>query len=175
MTRHAMLFVFVLALTATSARAAEWDLSALPPYQAHRQVSGTIRLVGADFEGLLPVWERAFRKYQRHVSFTNDLPSSDIAMAAMITGTADIAPSGREPSLDEILGFGEKYGHSVTSLIVGTGAWKARRGSSWAPVIFVNKDNPLNRLTLKQLDGIFGAERTGGYEENSAVYTPKAA
>lgn len=175
MTRHSMLLALVLALTATFARAAEPDLSALPPYQPLGHVSGTIRLVGTDFEGLLPVWERAFRKYQPQVSFTNELPSSDIAMAGMIIGTADIAPSGREPSLDEILGFTEKYGHPVTSLIVGTGAWKAQRGSSWSPVIFVSKDNPLTRLTLKQLDGIFGAARTGGYEENSALYTPKAA
>ena len=30
--------------------------------------------------------------------------------------------------------------------------------------IFVNKDNPLSRLTLKQLDGIYGDRRTGGWQ-----------
>jgi phosphate transport system substrate-binding protein len=96
-------------------------------------------------------------------------------MAAMITGSADIAPSGREPSLDEILGFTEKYGYSVMPVVVGTGAWKSDRGNSWAPAIFVNEANPLDRITLQQLDGIFGAARTGGYGENSKVFDPRAA
>jgi phosphate transport system substrate-binding protein len=130
---------------------------------------------GAEFSGLAQVWEEAFHRYQPDVSFRNDLPSSDVAMAAMMVGTADIAPSGREPSLDEVLGFNEKYHHSVTPIIVGTGAWKAPGGSSWSPAIFVNAANPLSRLTMKQLDGIFGAQRTGGYEEGSEVFTPRAA
>ena len=36
-------------------------------------------------------------------------------------------------------------------------------GRTWAPVIFVNSSNPLTHLTMKQLDQVFGAERTGGY------------
>jgi phosphate transport system substrate-binding protein len=152
-----------------------WNLSALPSYQPHRQVSGVVRMTGTDFSGLVKVWEEEFRKLQPGVSFMDDLQSSDIAMAAMITGTADVAPSGREPSLDEILGFTEKYGYSVTPIVVGTGAWKSNRGNSWAPVVFVSQSNPLTKLTLRQLDGIFGAERTGGYAENSKLFDPRAA
>lgn len=152
-----------------------WNLSQLPSYRPQQQVSGTIRLMGTDFSGLVKVWENAFRKLQPGVSFTDDLQSSDIAMAGMITGSADIAPCGREPSLDEILGFTERYGYSVTPVVVGTGAWKSDGGKSWAPAIFVNAANPLNRLTLQQLDGIFGAARTGGYAANSKVFDPRAA
>jgi phosphate transport system substrate-binding protein len=36
-------------------------------------------------------------------------------------------------------------------------------GWNYAIGIFVNKDIPLEKLTMKQLDGIFGAERDGGY------------
>jgi phosphate transport system substrate-binding protein len=160
---------------AMPAAAREWNLSALPYYQAQPQVSGTVRLMGTDFNGVVKTWEDAFSKLQPGVTFTNDLQSSDIAMAAMITGSADIAPAGREPSLDEILGFTEKYGYSVTPVAVGTGAWKSDKGNSWAPAIFVNQANPLTHLTLKQLDGIFGAARTGGYGNNSKVFDPQAA
>jgi len=45
---------------------------------------------------------------------------------------------------------------------VATGAYDLK-GKTWAIVIFVNKDNPITKLTMRQLDGIFGAERTGGY------------
>jgi phosphate transport system substrate-binding protein len=172
--RRAPLLLIATAL-AHPAGAQQWHLSALPAYRPDGQVSGTVRLMGTDFSGLVKVWEEAFRKLQPGVSFTNDLQSSDIAMAAMITGSADIAPAGREPSLDEILGFTEKYGYSVTPVIVGTGSWKSNRGNSWAPVVFVNASNPIKGLTLRQLDGIFGAQRTGGYGENSVVFNPAAA
>ena len=167
--------LLVAAACAIPAAARDWNPGALPSYRPHRQVTGTIRLMGTDFSGLVKVWEDAFRQVQPGVSFTNDLQSSDIALAAMITGSADIAPAGREPSLDEILGFTEKYGYSVTPVVVGTGAWRSDRGNSWAPAIFVNEANPLSQLTLQQLDGIFGAARTGGYGENSKVFDPRAA
>jgi phosphate transport system substrate-binding protein len=37
----------------------------------------------------------------------------------------------------------------------------------------VNKDNPISKLTMRQLDGIFGAERTGGLK--GVVLSPDAA
>ena len=172
--RRAPLLVIGAAL-ATSAGAQQWDLKELPRYRAQQQVSGTVRLMGTDFSGLVKIWEQAFRKLQPGVAFTNDLQSSDIAMAAMITGSADIAPAGREPSLDEVLGFTEKYGYAVTPIVVGTGAWKSSRGNSWAPVVFVNASNPIKGLTLRQIDGIFGAQRTGGYAQNSKIFDPRAA
>ncbi len=169
-----LLVIPVLTL-AICAHAEEWDLKSLPHYQPAQQVSGTIRMGGASMAGLVVIWEKAFQKYQPAIQFSNELPSSDVAMAAMIVGSADIAPCGREPALVELLGFTERYLHDVTPVIVGTGAWNTPGGSSWSPVVFVSKDNPLTQLTMKQLDGIFGAERTGGYEENSMVFMPRDA
>ncbi len=37
-------------------------------------------------------------------------------------------------------------------------------GKSFALAVFVHRDNPLGTLTLTQLDGIFGAQRDGGWE-----------
>jgi phosphate transport system substrate-binding protein len=168
--------IMALALTyAACAQAGEWDLASLPHYAAGQQVSGTIRMGGASMAGLVVIWEGAFQKYQPGVGFSNELPSSDVALADLVTGSADIAPCGREPSLEEILGFTEKYSYSMTPIVVGSGAWNTPGGSSWSPVVFVSQDNPLTQLTMKQLDGIFGAERTGGYEENSALFVPRAA
>ncbi|MDB6127643.1 MAG: Phosphate transport system substrate-binding protein [Verrucomicrobia bacterium] len=169
-------FAIVLALTlAACAHATEWDLKSLPQYKPQQQVSGTIRMGGAQMAGLVVIWENAFKKLQPGVQFSNDLPSSDVAMAAMMIGSADIAPSGREPALEEVLGFTEKYLHDVTPIIVGSGAWNTPGGSSWSPVVFVSQDNPITKLTMKQLDGIFGAQRTGGYEENSALFVARNA
>jgi phosphate transport system substrate-binding protein len=40
-------------------------------------------------------------------------------------------------------------------------------GWNYALAIIVNKDNPILKLTVKQLDGIFGTERDGGYDGTS--------
>jgi phosphate transport system substrate-binding protein len=168
--------VSTVALTA-AAQAEEWDLKSLPHYQPQQQVGGVIRMGGVGMSGLVPAWEEAFQKYHPGVIFANNLPSSDVAMAAMIMGTADIAAGGREPDLVEILGFTESYLHDVLPIVVGSGAHTTPRGQggSWSPVVFVSKDNPLTQLTMKQLDGIFGAPRTGGYRENSALFDPDSA
>jgi phosphate transport system substrate-binding protein len=175
--RTLLLLAALAAGAATTASAREWDLKSLPHYQPQQKVGGTIRMSGAAMSGLIVAWEEAFKKYHPDILFANDLPSSDVALAAMIVGSADIAPCGREPNLVEVLGFTEKYLHDVLPIVVGSGAWTALKGqgSSWSPVIFVSKDNPLTKLTMKQLDGIFGAERTGGYEANSVRYVPGSA
>ncbi len=164
----------VLATLTGAVLAEDWDLSKLPGYQPQQQVAGMIRMGGVSMSGLVLDWQAAFKKHHPEVLFANHLPSSDAAMAAMIMGTADIAPSGREPDLVEILGFTETYLHDVLPIVVGSGAHTTLRGQggSWSPVIFVSKDNPLTKLTMKQLDGIFGAQRTGGYGENSASFDP---
>ena len=37
-------------------------------------------------------------------------------------------------------------------------------GKTFALTVFVHRDNPLAKLTLPQLDGIYGAQRTGGWQ-----------
>jgi phosphate transport system substrate-binding protein len=39
--------------------------------------------------------------------------------------------------------------------------------------ILVNKDNPIKRLTIQQLDGIFGSQRSGGYQ--GTTWNPEVA
>src|SRR5258706_16108554 len=138
-----ILAAFTLALAAV-APAVEWDLAALPRYQPRQKVGGVIRMGGVGMSGLVPAWEEAFQKYHPGIIFANNLPSSDVAMAAMIMGTADIAASGREPDLVEILGFTESYLYDGFPIVVGSGAHTTPRGQggSWSPVVFVSKDNP---------------------------------
>jgi phosphate transport system substrate-binding protein len=54
------------------------------------------------------------------------------------------------------------YHHPVTEIAAVTGSYDVY---GWSPafIIVVNKDNPLTRISLKQLDGVFGGARLGGY------------
>lgn len=137
--------------------------SGLPPYAPAHQVSGVIRNNGSGLAGLLAAWEKGFQKFHPGITFQDSLLSGDAAIGALEAGASDLAPNGREPVLTEYLYFAEVFNNDGPfQVTVATGAYKAL-GRTWAPVIFVNKDNPLTHLTMKQLDQIFGGERLGTY------------
>jgi phosphate transport system substrate-binding protein len=127
-------------------------------------VSGVIRNAGSSLGGLLQTWELGFTEQQRGIRFEDDLRSGDAAIGALESGAADLAINGREPVLTEFLSFAEVFGNDGPfQVTVATGSFDVL-GRTWAEVIYVNKANPLAHLTMDQLDGIFGAARTGGYQ-----------
>lgn len=150
----------VLCMAGNATLAAEFDLSGLPRYVPARQEAGTVRIFGSDLAGMVRIWEQGFRRYQPHVRFVDRFPSSDAGIAGLVSGVADLGPQAREQTVVEQLMFYETFGHAASSVTVATGGYDAE-GMADGLVIFVNKDNPLARLTMAQLDGIFGAERTG--------------
>jgi len=144
-------------------RAQDPDLSKLPGYVPHQQVSGRIRNFGFGFGGLLPIWEKEFQRFQPGATFDDHFPTSDAAFPALVTGVTDLAPDGGEPAITEILSFFETYGYHATDIVVASGTYDVE-GRSPGLVVYVHPDNPLTQLTLNQLDGIFGAERNGGLD-----------
>ncbi len=143
-----------------SLAAGEFDLSGLPAYQPRQQVSGVIRNYGFAFGGLLKVWEEGFKKHHPNVTFNDTLPTSDAAFPALVTGVTDLAPDGGEPAITELLSFYEVYGYHATDIVAASGTYDVE-GKSPGIVVYVHPDNPLTKLTLAQLDGIFGSERNG--------------
>uniref|UniRef100_UPI0035C9CD6C PstS family phosphate ABC transporter substrate-binding protein n=1 Tax=uncultured Sphingomonas sp. TaxID=158754 RepID=UPI0035C9CD6C len=146
-----------------------FDLSSLPGYRPSRQLTGTIRQWGSNYladsplEGYL---EAEFRKYQPGVRFENNLSSTFIAMAGLYTHRADLAPMGRRPTWDELQAYQRVFGTLPVEITMATGSYDVA-GWTFALVPFVNASNPLKTLTLAQLDGIFGAQRDGGWDRNS--------
>ncbi len=141
-----------------------WDLSDLPAYRPEQEVSGVIRLKGSNYFtdcSLSRRWEEGFRKFHPHVRFEWDLKTALAALPSLTFGLADIAPC-RHISPDETLLFQRYFSYHPLEITVVTGSLKVP-GWSYALGIFVHKDNPLTRLTIEQLDGIFGAERSGAF------------
>jgi phosphate transport system substrate-binding protein len=157
--RTALLCAFtVLAAAAPAGADVQSDL---PQYKAEGHVAGTIRNFGFGLGGVLKLWEQAFAKIHPEIRFDDKLPTSDAAIPALVTGAADLAPDGGEPAITETLSFYESFGYHLTSVVVASGAYDVE-GRSNGLVVYVNKDNPIAKLTMGQLDGIFGAERNGG-------------
>ena len=153
----------------------EFDLGGLPSYVPQQKVSGTIRQWGNNYiqdSPLVKVWEREFQKFHPDARFEDNLSSSAVAFPGLISGVADLAPMGRQALWDELKGF-EREGASggsegssnidVIEIVMATGSYDVR-GWTFALGVFVNKDNPLSKLTMEQLDGVFGAERSGGWD-----------
>jgi phosphate transport system substrate-binding protein len=143
------------------AAAGEWKLDGLPAYQARTLQPEKLRIVGSGLGGLVAKWEAAFLRLHPEVQLTESLPTSDAALPGLITRVADLGPDGGEAALTETLAFYETRGYYATEVVVASGAYDVE-GHSNGLIVYVNEDNPIRQLTLQQLDGIFGAERTGG-------------
>src|SRR3984893_10615256 len=153
----------LLAVTLPASAVAE-GLSSLPDYRPDQQVSGLLRSRGNDqMTALMKQWEKGFRKYQPDIRFDDTLRGSASGMYGLEMRTADIAVMGRPINPYERYGSYERSWVYPVEIEVATGSFEAPHKSP-AYAILLHKDNPLTQLTLQELDGIFGAERGGGWK-----------
>ena len=102
----------------------------------------------------MALWGEGFHKIYPSVQIEIEGKGSSTAPTALIENTAHFGPMSREMKQGEIDKFEGKFGYKPTAL----------RSSIDMLAVYVHKDNPINKLTLEQLDRIFGAERTGGWK-----------
>lgn len=146
----------------------KWDLSGLPKYHPKEQVSGVLRFWGSNYisDGYLgSYWEAVFKKFQPAVSFEFNMKTTLAAVPSLVFGVSDIG-IGRKITFSEQELFERYKDRPPVEIELATGSYDV---PGWQPGygIVVHKDNPINQLTMKQLDGIFGAERNGGWEGTS--------
>ena len=142
-----------------------WNLDDLPEYKPEQQLSGALRIWGSGYfkQGRLgDYWEQGFRKYHPDLKFEYHTQAPALGIPALCVGAADLAPS-RHITFDETLMFQRVYSRDPVEITMVTGSLNVP-GWNYALAIFVNKDNPITKLTIEQLDGVFGAERDGGYD-----------
>ncbi len=154
-----------LAERARSVSGLRFDLSGLPSYQPKAKVAGRLRLWGNNYvgdSGLAGRWCEAFKQHHPDVEFELVLPTAAVAVPALYFGLADLGMN-HEPTFYDYLGHVRILGYEPTGFSVVTGSLDI---SGWqnAFAIIVHKDNPLAKLTLDQLDGVFGSARAGGWE-----------
>lgn len=141
------------------------DPKLLRPYKPEVQIKGGIIIIGGALKGQVELWEKGFQKFHPEATFGNNFTmSSEGAIHALYMLGADVAPAGDDAKVSDLLAFHEVKHYPPTEIAVATGHYETR-GALWAIQIVVNKDNPLAKLTMKQLDQIFGAGRTGGWDD----------
>lgn len=133
----------------------------LKSYQKVEGVAGNLSSVGSDtLNNLMTFWNEAFRKLYPNVKIQVEGKGSSTAPPALIAGTAQLGPMSRTMKSEETDAFEKKYGFPPTSIGVALDAL----------AIFVHKDNPIEALSLPQVDAIFSKNRKAGYPNDIVTW-----
>jgi len=132
------------------------------PYQPGQTIDGVIRIWGDDkMDAVMKRWQTGFQKLHPNVRFETKLLGTGTGMAGLYSGVADIALLGRDATASEVMAFEWVFKYKPTGVEVATGSLDVP-GKTFAIGIFVNKENPVSKVTLTQLDAIFGSEHRRG-------------
>jgi phosphate transport system substrate-binding protein len=152
MKRIVGILAAALAAPAAFAQPVKVDAS-IPSYPKTSGVSGNINSVGSDtMNNMMTLWAEAFTKMYPNIKVQVEGKGSSTAPPALISGTAQFGPMSRAMRATEIDQFESKYGYKPTQI----------RTSYDALAVYVNKDNPIDKLSLAQVDAAFSKSRRRG-------------
>jgi phosphate transport system substrate-binding protein len=133
----------------------------IPAYTKTSGVSGNINSVGSDtMNNLMALWCEAFTKEYPNIKCQIEGKGSSTAAPALIEGTAQFGPMSRKMKSKEIDEFEKAFGYKPTAVPTSIDAL----------AVFVNKDNPIECLTIEQVDAVFSKNRTCGGAEDIATW-----
>lgn len=126
----------------------------LPAYGKTSGVSGNLSSVGSDtLANLMTLWAESFKRIYPNVNVQIQAAGSSTAPPALAENTSNLGPMSRLMKDKEVESFEKKFGYKPTPIAVAIDAL----------AVFVHKDNPVEGLTIPQIDAIFSSTRTCGY------------
>jgi phosphate transport system substrate-binding protein len=133
----------------------------IPSYTKVEGIQGNLSAIGSDtMNNLMTLWAESFKKIYPGVNIQVEGKGSSTAPPALIEGTAQLGPMSRDMKAEEVDAVEKKYGYKPTRL----------RTCLDALAVYVNKDNPLQSLTLPQADAIFSKTRKSGYSSDITTW-----
>ena len=157
------------AAAATTAPAAEAPVPvagakvdpAIAAYEKTSGVSGSLSSVGSDtMNNLMTLWGEAFSRAYPNVKVQVEGKGSSTAPPALIAGTAQFGPMSRKMKPTEIDDFEKNFGYKPTEI----------RTSFDALAVYVHRDNPVEKLTLAQVDAAFSKTRKRAAAKDAAAW-----
>ena len=121
-------------------------------------LSGSYKAASSDvLPGLVKQWIDAFHKYYPNVNIALGPPyAGSLGAKELIKGDLDLVFVSRELRPDDISEFKAKFGYDPLSIPICGGSYR-HFGFLDAVAFFVNKDNPIEKLSFDQLDGILSS------------------
>lgn len=131
------------------------------PYKSTSGVSGTLNSIGSDtLNNVMTMWAEGFQKQYPNVKTQVEGKGSGTAPPALISGTAQLGPMSRLMKPSEIDDFEKKYGYKPTAIKVAVDAL----------AVWVNKDAPIEKITMPQIDAVFSKSRKGGFDHDITTW-----
>ena len=125
----------------------------IPTYAKASGVSGNVSSVGSDtLANMMTLWAEEFKRQYPNVNIQIQAAGSSTAPPALTEGTSNLGPMSRKMKDKEIESFENKFGYKPTAVPVAIDAL----------AVFVNKDNPIKGLDMKEVDAIFSRTRKCG-------------
>jgi phosphate transport system substrate-binding protein len=142
--------------------------SGLGSYAPVGALSGQVLGAHQDILGwLTAAWAAGFTKIYPEVEFTLRLEDPRVAVPGLMPGAAQFVVPGREMLDPDREAFHRKQGVEYDPFrIAVAGATYRTMGYTETFVFFVNKANPIDRLSLAQLDAMYSTTRNRRYKED---------
>lgn len=120
----------------------------LPEYAPVSGISGNLNSIGSDtLNNLMLLWAEAFREIYPNVNIQIQGAGSSTAPPALIDGTAQLGPMSRAMTGAEIDRFESRHGYKPTEIRVAIDAL----------AVFVNRENPIEGMSLREIDAVFSS------------------
>ncbi|WP_235017454.1 PstS family phosphate ABC transporter substrate-binding protein [Nitrincola tapanii] len=127
-----------------------------PDYSARPGVSGSLSSMGSEtLNSLMTLWAEHFQSYYPGINLQLQGFGSSTGAPALTEGTALFAPMSRAMRPSEISRFEQRYGYPPLALPIAIDL----------VAVFVHRHNPLQQITLAELDAIFSENRFQGYPQ----------
>jgi phosphate transport system substrate-binding protein len=133
----------------------------LGKYEPVSGVSGNLKSIGSDtLNNLMTLWAEGFQSFYPNVQIEIEGKGSGTAPPALIAGTSQFGPMSRPMRSSEEEEFEARFGYKPTAI----------RGAIDALAVYVHKDNPLECMSMQQVDAVFSKGRNGGYAEDITTW-----
>lgn len=126
-------------------------------YKRVSGISGNVNSIGSDtLNNLMTLWAEGFRREYPNIKIQIEGKGSSTAPPALIEGMAQLGPMSRKMKGKEIDKFEAKFGYKPTAFPVAIDAL----------AVYVNKDNPIQGMTMEQVDAVFSKTKRRGFKED---------
>ena len=129
----------------------------LPTYEGTSGVSGNLTSIGSDtLNNLMTLWAEEFNRFYPNVNVQIQGAGTGTAPPALAEGTSQFGPMSRTMRSSEEAEFEGAHGYPATPVRVAIDTI----------AVFVNRDNPIEGMTIPQVDAVFSSTRRCGAAED---------
>jgi phosphate transport system substrate-binding protein len=154
--------LFLCAFTSIQLAAADIEVdSKLHEYAKVSGVSGNIISAGSDtLANLMTLWAEEFKRLYPNVSVQIQAAGSSTAPPGLTEGTSNLGPMSRRMTRGEIAAFENKHGYKPMEIGVAIDSL----------AVYVHKDNPIEGMTIAEVDAVFSATRRCGNDQDITLW-----